>query len=240
MATHRRSLLAVVSIIIIGFTMALPRTAAAAHEHLWWAGRLVSNLPASQNGYSSSTQITWAGVNGAQGYSSYATCSNFVTRVLQQAYGWSSVDLANWLGSPTPLASRYHDAIVDGEGFELVPTVDEIESGDLIAIRYPEGSAVSGHMAIIDGPPVLRVATSPLVADTWQFEVRVIDSSSSNHGPLDSRVQPDGTIEPGAGMGVMRLYTNDDLEIVGYTWSTYNASTYRDGSEYHMVIGRLL
>ena len=32
----------------------------------------------------------------------------------------------------------------------------------------------------------------------------------------------------------------EDLNIVGYTWSTYSSSTYRDVSTHSLVVGRLL
>jgi hypothetical protein len=240
MASDRRSLLAVVSIIIIGFVLSLSRPAAAQDDHRWWALDLVSNVSYRQNQYSNTGQVTWAGVDGANQYANHSNCSGFLTRVLQRAYGWNSIDFANWFGDPTPNAQRFHDAIVEGDGFAEIPTLDEVVEGDIIAIDYPDDSSVSGHVAIVHSLPTLRVPTSPLVAGTWQFEVTVIDSSSSGHGPTDTRLQSDGTFDPGAGIGVMRIYTNEELEIVGYTWSTYSASVYRDASSYHMVIGRVL
>jgi hypothetical protein len=229
-----------VSLVICGLVLVTPRPAAAQYDHQWWAVDLISNVSPVNNSYGSASEVSWAGVNGANSYSNNATCSSFLTKVLRQAYGWASTDILYWLGSSSPVAAIYHDAIVEENGFEIVPTVADLQAGDIMAIRYPEGSSVSGHVAIARGAANPRAATAPVVEGTWQFDVMVIDSTSSAHGWQDTRRQADGGFDAGAGMGVMRLYTNDDLEVVGYTWSTLSVSVYRDVSTHHMIIGRLL
>jgi hypothetical protein len=72
-----------------------------------------------------------------------------------------------------------------------------------------------------------------------QFEVVIMDSTQAGHGAGDSRWSSDGTFHPGAGTGVMRLYTNNSRRVVGYTWSTSPFSTYRSQATHDLVIGRL-
>ena len=240
MTTLRHGLLAVVSFATFVIALALPRTAAAQQDHRYWAQLVVDQVRDDRNDYASPSQVTWRGVNGAKYYSTLANCSGFLTRVLQQAYGWTDTDMSLWMGRTAPLAEDYHDTIVAGDGFTRVLAVDQIAASDIIAIRYPEGSAVSGHVAIALSAATLRAtATAPLVSGTSQYEITVLDSSTSGHGPTDTRLASDGTWNQGAGVGVMRLYADASLNIVGYTWSTYTASVYRDSSTHSLVIGRL-
>lgn len=240
MTSSRRSLLAVFLLSIIGFITLSSRGAAAQPAHLEWAEELVENLSPTLNTYGGgSTYITWAGVDGATEYSNHTMCNSFVTNLLKQAYDLTSSDIMDWLGANSPLAAQYHDQIALENGFDQISTIDELQGGDIIAIRYPEGSSVSGHVMIAAGPAVARTSTSPIVGGTFQFEVPVIDSSRSGHGALDTRRQDDGSFLSGAGEGILRLYTRGNLKIVGYTWSTFSNSTYRSQSSYDMVIGRL-
>lgn len=239
MATHRRLLLAVIALATFALSIALPRRAGA-QDHRFWAEDLVANVPVDSNGYASPSEVLWAGFGGAQFYSSQATCSGFLTRTLQRAYEWDDATILAWMGAWVPSAAGYHDAIVAGNGFERVLHVDEIEAGDIIAIRYPEDGNVTGHVAIVQSAPTARAATSPKVAGAFQFAVTVIDSSSTGHGTTDTRRKSNGTYRDGAGIGVMRLYADADLSVVGHTWSTTSGSTYRDMSTHSLVVGRLL
>lgn len=210
-----------------------------APDHLEWAEDLVIHVAPEDNTYGSSpSYVFWAGVGGATQYENRSVCSTFVTIVLKQAYGYTNDDFQGWFGSSSPTAAAYHDTIVDGIGFDRITVVSEIAAGDIVAIRYPEGLPVTGHIATARGPATPRVATDPLVTNTFQFELPVVDSSSTGHGPTDTRKLETGW-HTGAGFGVMRLYADAQAEIVGYSWSTSSASTYHDLSERHLVVGRL-
>lgn len=209
--------------------------------HLSWAEAVALNVLPARNDYATNpSYIYWKGVNGALDYQNRTECASFVTLNLRQAYGWSTTFMKNWMGSTSPFAATYHDTIVAQNGFLLVPNVQSIASGDIIAIKYPAGLTATGHTMIADGPAVLRAAaTGPLVAGTLQYEIAVIDSSQSGHGPLDTRYYPNGTWEAGAGRGVLRLYADRNGLITGYTWSTYTNSVYYDQASRHLVVGRL-
>ena len=78
---------------------------------------------------------------------------------------------------------------------------------------------------IADSTPILRKPTPPLIPGTLQWEMSVIDSSENGHGLQDTRFI-DGSIKPGIGRGVFRIYTDGDGKMVGYTSSTSPISKY--------------
>jgi hypothetical protein len=234
--------LAVVACAAFCVAMLLPAPAAAQADHLWWAEQLVSNVLPENNVYGGNpSYITWVGVDGSTQYANRTQCNNFLTHLLKRAYGWTDDDIVLWLGSTSPIATVYHDAIVDRNGFDRISTVDQIVPGDILAISYPDGAVTdaSGHIAIVQSAAIPRVSTAPVISRTSQFEIWVADSSRATHGPLDTRLNLDGTSGTGAGFGVMRLYADNARRVVGHTWSTYSGSVYHDQSSYHVVIGRL-
>lgn len=222
--------------------VALPRTASAQAFHLLWAEDLVENIEPALNTYGSDpSYVTWAGVGGAAVYANRSVSATFVTIILKQTYGLTDADFLAWFGSRSPNATRYHDVIAAKDGFHVVDNAFAIRAGDILAIRYSDSTSVSGHVAIARGRAIQREPSAPLVTGTLQFEIPVVDSSSSGHGPTDTRRLPGGEWQPGAGFGVMRLYTDPGGAIVGYSWSTYATSTYyRQSASRHLVIGRLM
>lgn len=212
-----------------------------APAHIRWAEDLIDNVAPEYNAYATSpSYITWEGVGGAIRYENRTVCATFLTCLLKQAYGLTTTDMKTWLGSTSPSSQIYHDAIVAENGFARVLRMEEVLPGDVLAIRYDEDGSVTGHIAIVASAPAPRLATRPLIAGTTQFEVTVLDSSSSVHGSNDSRIEADGTLDTGAGRGVMRLYADADGTVIGYTWSTSTGSVfYGLDSTRHLVVGRL-
>ena len=208
--------------------------------HLWWAEDLVTHVDPANNAYGTSpSYVRWAGVAGATQYENRSLCTTFVTILLKQAYGWTDSQIRVWLGSGSPNATMYHDNIEQEDGFVRIMKAAHIEAGDLLAIKYPAGLSVTGHLATARGEAILREATAPIIADTVQYEVEIVDSSSTGHGPDDTRLKSDGTWHPGAGFGVMRVYADAAGDLVGYTWSTVAASMYYGLATRHLVVGRL-
>jgi hypothetical protein len=111
--------------------------------------------------------------------------------------------------------------------------------GDILAIKYPPGSQDTGHVMIVAAPPAARNATAPLVANTKQWDVPVIDCSKSGHGKTDSRHKADTTFRSGVGRGSLRIYTNHAGEIVGYSWSALKVSDFYGQEERQLLVGRL-
>lgn len=237
---HLRTISVVGLVVVSSALITSPAAADPPPAHLLWAEDLVMNVDPALNTYGSGPNYAfWAGYSGAMEYENRNVCSTFLTNILKQSYGWTTTDIKWWTGSNSPGAALWHDIIEDENGFVRLTQIADIEAGDVIAIRYPEGSATTGHVATVRGPAVVRIATLPVVPGTTQYEVPIVDSSSSGHGPTDTRHEPDGTWHKGAGFGVMRLYTDDSGEIVGHTWSTYTGSIFYDQSGRHLVVGRL-
>lgn len=216
-----------------------PARAEAQPVFLGWAEELVDHVVPANNVYDTGPfYVTWAGVNGATQYENRTLCSNFLTALLMHAYGLTSTDIRYWTGSTSPNAALYHDTIVAENGFTRIGAMTDIEPGDVIAIRYEPGNASSGHLSIVEVAPALRAATAPLVSGTSQYAVSIIDSTRQGHNVGDSRLQPDGTWDEGAGRGVMRFYADASGAIVGHTWSLSPYSTYHAVSFRTVAVGR--
>jgi hypothetical protein len=219
-----------------------PATAAsAAHaDHLTWAERLLDGVGPDRNIYASSpTTVTWAGVDGAQETRNRSVCSTLITALLQRAYGYTADDVIGWLGSSSPTASEFYTAISESRGFSQVAHVTDIAPGDLIVVRYPPGSRPTGHIMLVEHAPVPRQATAPVISGTSQYEVTVIDSSNSGHGPGDTRSAGGGKFRSGVGRGALRLYVDSSGAISGYTWSTLAVSKFVSRVEHPLLAGRL-
>lgn len=229
------------SLAIVTSAMGFSGTVSAADPaHLTWAEDVALNVAPEFNAYGYNPDyVYWPGVNGATAYQNRTVCNQFVTRVLMQAYGWDATYFRTWLGAASPLASTYHDAIADSKGFARITDVGSIQVGDIIAVKYPPGSSVSGHMMMVVTAPTARAATRPLVNGALQWAVEIVDSTSSNHGAYDTRLMADGTVDAGAGIGTIRLYTDANGAYMGHTWSTSTGSTYYDMGTRHIEVGRL-
>jgi hypothetical protein len=213
--------------------------AAADHTPLYWAELLARKVKPADTSYRhQDSVVTWRGVNGAEDYVSHTDCSGLINALLAQSYGLTREDFKRWLGKPRPFASTYHEAITAQNGFRRIERVGEIRPGDLIAIRYPDGSENTGHIMIVAETPLPREASKPVVKDTEQWEARVIDSSRSGHGKTDTRRLDDGTFRQGVGSGALRLYADRRGSIVGYSWSDFGASEFYSQDERNLVVGR--
>lgn len=208
--------------------------------HLYWADEMVQNVSEDKNAYASGTSyMRWPNADGAGTYENYTKCSPFITLLMMKSYGWTNSTFTNWMASSSPSSDKYYDAIKQENGFVKIDTVDGILPGDIIAIKYPAGSSVTGHTMIVRSVAYARNATSPVIPNTFQYEVQVIDSSQTGHGPTDTRRNSDGTFNQGAGIGVFRLYANSYAELVGYSWSTYSTSVFNDINTRPILVGRL-
>ncbi len=214
--------------------------AADAPGHLEWARRLVAGVTPETNLYASRpTVVTWSGVNGATETRNRSVCSALVAHLFMQAYGYRAADFASWLDGRFPRAAGFHDAIAAGRGFDRVTRIADVRPGDVLAIKYPAGSKPTGHVLLAASRPVARRATEPVVAGTEQYEIEVIDSSHTGHGPTDTRHYAKGKFHSGVGEGLFRLYARPDGTLAGYSWSVTKASEVYRPDERNLVIGRL-
>jgi hypothetical protein len=201
-----------------------------------WAERLVREVAADRNMYGSHPTIVRWIEDGAGPAINRSVCSAFVTHVLRRAYGFDDTVIRRWFGSGNPHAIDYAHAIGVDRGFDRVSKVSDIRRGDIVAIAYPPGSVPTGHVMFADGPAAARVATAPIEPGLRQYEIVVIDSSHSWHGPADTRA---ASRTSGVGEGTVRIYAGPDGAIAGYSWSTRGDSQFYTNDKRRMVVGRL-
>lgn len=203
--------------------------------HLNEANALINILNTNTNLYDndniSNSYLNW------DGSAAWTNCSTFATILLKHTYGWTDADFSFWWQTTSPSAAKYHDLIQEGNRFTQIFDRSQIQAGDFIAMKYPTVSP-SGHVMLVAGDVALRTASNPIFAGTTQYEIPVIDSTSSYHGTGDTRHPTQGGGGEGIGKGVFRIYVDANDQIVGYTWSTVNG-TYYDQSLRHLVVGRL-
>lgn len=223
---------------------ATPNSVAAANQTTcYWADLLIQNVSNANNIYSNVNAedlVTWAGINGALTYNCKTDCSGLIKNLLKQTYGYTDIYFKNWTGLSNPYASTFYNEIRTKDHFNQISAVTNITRGDIIAIKYPSTSSNTGHIMLVASAPVLRTSTLPLVSNTKQYEVSVMDASSSGHGSLDTRYISPGNFNDGIGRGIFRLYTNSQGAIVGYSWSTYSTSDYFSQSARPLLVGRLI
>lgn len=219
-----------------------PAPATVGGSPLDWARAMVQNVTEATTDYDHNLgPVTWTGEHGAAAYESRTDCSGFILALYEQAYSVTLPQLSGWLGKKRPLAASFVDAIGAGHGFSAVSTVAEIQPGDLIAVRYanPAKGDNTGHLMLVESSPTARAATNPLVDGTTQWDVNIIDQSSTGHGPTDTRHHADKTFASGVGRGTIRLYTDSAGSPVGYAWSDIGVSPFYSQSDRPLVIGRL-
>jgi hypothetical protein len=207
-------------------------------RHVADAERLVQQLDLSNTNYEHGVgSITWTGT-----VASHTDCSGFIDQLLMHDDGYTSEQFKRWFGIRRPTAATYHDAIASAHGFTRVLTVPELQLGDVIAIKYLTRHDNTGHIMLVVGKPKRVASTVPRVDGTTQWEIEIIDSSESGHGPTDTRHKrgADGKDHDGLGRGIFRVYTFDTGEIAGFTWSTIKSSKFVSPDAEHVLMGRFM
>lgn len=208
----------------------------------YWADLLLRNVAVANNSYNTTVDsVTWAGQDGARYYYAMTDCSGFLTKLLIKTYGYTSTYFRTWTGTSTPRATNFYNEIVTQDHFTNIRYVTQIKQGDIIAMQYPAGTSTStGHVMLVVSPPTLRTATAPLVTGTTQYEVQILDCSSTGHGSTDTRYVSTGVFNTGVGKGIFRLYVSSTGLISGYSWSTYTSSVYYSQTQRPIAVGRLV
>lgn len=212
------------------FIVVAPRVGAGTGSSwVTWPETLAMNVQDANNTYSNDNQaLSWPETGGI--YSSRADCSGYVTRSLMQAFQFTADDLQAWMGSKGPSSARYHDNILVGNNFQRIQKATDIRRGDILAIKYKKTGDGTGHTMVAAGEPVERSQpTKPVIQGTVQYDLRIIDSTSSPHSTGDTRkgTGANGADQNGAGLGTIRIYADvTTKQITGYTWSLSTGSTY--------------
>jgi len=207
-------------------------------KHLTVARHLVERLDLNNTNYEHGQgTVVWTGTP-----ESHTDCSGLIDHLLMHCYGYNREAFERWFGSHRPTAARYHDNIIAEKGFVQIQRVQDLRPGDLIAIKYLTRTDNTGHIMLVAEAPQSMPAKKPIVANTDQWAITVIDSSESGHGPTDTRHKngPGGKDHDGLGQGVFRLYATRTGKVAGFTWSTLNQSEFKGPDEEHLVLGRLL
>ncbi len=207
--------------------------------HLREAVRLADAIKPEQTEYRHRPSLVhWPEDSG--GAECRTDCSGFVDLLLRHSYSWISREwLENQTGKKRPLAGDLYDAIQGHKGFDPVGRIADVLPGDFIVMKYPVDSDNTGHAMLIESLPKKHAATEPLEPKTEQWEVAVIDETSSPHGSTDSRYQGPGIKNGGLGRGTFRIYTNPDGTFDGYTWSPGPKNKFYGPDTRPMVIARL-
>jgi len=208
---------------------------------LEWAQLLVKNIKPENTDYlHKKGSVKWAGVDGADGYESHTDCSGLLNALLERSYDLKTADFEQWVEVRRPLAITYFDAIESKNRFVPIERISDVRPGDIIAIKYPPDADNSGHVMIVSEKPQRRTKdTEPIVPETEQWEIAVIDSSESGHGKTDTRRRADGSFGQGVGKGIFRLYCDRQGRFTGYSWSKFLNSEYHDQNDRPLAIGRL-
>jgi hypothetical protein len=174
-------------------------------QHLADAVALVSRIDLRNTTYNHGEPwVNW------EAPESYADCSGFMDELLKHSYGYTRDDLKKWFGSHRPTARRYHDAIAAGNGFTQIQELNRARPGDFIAVKYLKRADNTGHVMIIAAPPTPAGGQNSIAPQFDQWQVPVIDSSMSGHGPADSRHAQgeNGKDHEGLGKGLLCIYTD--------------------------------
>ena len=208
--------------------------------HLQQAELIAHQIDQSHNEYAhKDCFIKWKGEDGATRFENRTDCSDFLDLLLEHTYHVTQSQMQSWTGRGRPLAETWFDAISQGHHFDVIQKISDVAPGDVIAIKFPPGAGDTGHIMLAASRAEKHPASAPLENGTVQWELPVVDSSKSGHGPTDTRREANGTFHTGVGAGVFRIYANADGQIVGYAWSTVGASKFESASERKVVVGRL-
>ncbi|WP_437562030.1 hypothetical protein [Sorangium sp. So ce542] len=170
--------------------------------------------------------------------------ASLFTLAQKNLWGYTSSDISVLWGSPSPSSAVYYDNAVDvidvsgtllGDDFSPVTTIASVAAGDILVLDST--GSYSGHTAIVRLAPTQITAIKPLVPNTTQWVLPIIDSTTSAHGCStiypDSRFVPSapgscvGTFTAGPGTAYMRIYADATTGApVGHTWSVTSGGTY--------------
>ncbi len=211
-------------------------------KHLEAARELLGNVKLEDTSYKHGPpSVLWKGSDGATSYECHTDCSGLIDALLTRSYGYDRDRFKKWLGKARPTADCYHDRIVEEAGFTNITNLKDAQPGDILAVKYLPRRENTGHVMLLDGTPKKMAPAKTIIDKTEQWEVPIIDSTMSAHGPTDSRFGkgPDGKDQDGLGQGTLRIYTREDGTIAGFSWSTQPASRFNKPDDEHIAIGRL-
>ena len=165
-------------------------------------------------------------------------CATFVSRLWKFSYGITDKQLRAWLHSDLVWGEDYYNHIVANNGFQHIKFIQDVAIGDIMAMKYERTAFNTGHVMLIRHLEKRDPPTPPLVDNTVQWTVKIIDSTKTHHMQGDSRYKPNPP--GGIGSGYCRLYSDAATGLlVGYTWSTWDRTVYYgEGGPRLLAVGR--
>jgi len=225
----------------VGYSFSQPRPAANQPGNLlYWAQKLQQSVNAQNTAYQhKDNTVSW----GDDGNSPqcFADCSGFINALMAKTFNWTDDNFKAEWGHKRMFAYHYYDAIVSASHFRQIKNINSILPGDIIALQYADRSEHednTGHVMLIAALPRPHRPSKVIEPNTQQYEVEVIDCSKSPHGKSDSRFDSNSGEHSGLGRGNFRLYTDEQGNITGYSWSTGNPKEGFNPFENPVVVGR--
>jgi len=214
-------------------------------KHLQLARELIENIKPENNKYDPQGYIAWKGDVFSSDYKVRAECGQFVGYMLDKGGSHAYSQLKSktfWRRDPR--SDNWYESVVKGYGFSNILDIREAKPGDVAVELYNKqiplkvGGYAIGHVMLIDSIEQME-PDAPIVENTLQWKVVILDSTENPHGPTDTRFVPKDSGRDqvtGAGRGPIRIYTDSDGHVVGRAWSE-NPRTYHSIAEYPFVIG---
>ncbi len=218
-------------------------------KHLELARELVATVKPENNKYviRGPEGVRWKGDLFTSENTVNTMCTGFVSAVLEKAKNPTvkEVESKTYWKKHLRLDS-YWEALQKGYGLQRVEAIESAKPGDLFMFwcnagcRTREGYEAYGHITIIDTTPTRKDPTPPLIDNTLQWLVTVIDSADGPHGRQDTRWRPKGEpLATGVGRGTYRVYTDLAGIPLGYT-NGPNDPKFHDVKDRPIGIGRPL
>ncbi|MGZ3763330.1 MAG: hypothetical protein ACXVA2_01650 [Mucilaginibacter sp.] len=207
---------------------------------LYWAQKLQQNITPQNTAYKHKDNIVSWG-DDSNPLQCYSDCSGFINALIAKTFNWKEDDFKAAWGHKRMFAYHYYNAFVSGNHFQQIKNISNLRPGDLIALQYADRSEHednTGHVMLIISSPRLRRPSKLIEPNTLQYEIEIIDCSKSPHGKSDTRFNADGSEYSGLGKGIFRLYTDEQGNITGYSWSTGNPKEGFNPFENSIAVGR--
>lgn len=252
-----RRMLVSLCAVVCGVWMASVSAEESVPKHIQLGRDLVQNVKPENNEYSNENRLVrFPGDTFSSGYTVHTDCTGFVEAMLKRAYGFSPAFSTKTLKGRFSIID-YVDGIERNESFTRITQVDDLRIGDVVAWKFLKkvtSKRVNGHILQVNGMPK-RLDTSRR-AGLVQWEVPIIDSSSSPKSPDDTRMvsrsdseDEDATDEgekagkpekrTGAGAGRIYLYSDEGGNLVAMSFGFHNSKIFKHGESLYYVMGRL-
>ena len=229
-------------------------------QALDWANGWISEVIAqpgqlAENVYTTSSPVLQRMTTGVQARNR-SVCGTVITMLFENSVGWTSSDFFHSFnknldscqygtvngaqqGTSSPDAAQYQYKIASCAStgtitFTPRTTITAVQAGDILAVRYPERTDITGHVMMVRSVPVANANLPAGPAGSTGYTVEVIDSTSTPHGAGDWR---GGTTGQGLGTGTFVLYADANGSVVASRWSPTPADTNYDTITHPLSIG---